>query len=313
VKDERVLVADVGSLHCRIALARRDAYRPQLESHRLYAAPRTDLVDVLREYLLDARCEQPAAIAVAAAGRVRRLPGRTWVSVTHTSLTLERESLSNLCGGPCWIANERAAIAAALPLLSSDERWCFGPARAAVEGLRLVVSVGSGFGVAALTADETVIETEAGHADVAAVSAEERQWLNRLAPLGRLTADALLSESGLLRLYEVISGQSCQAVDELLLRLRKHENAALKTLTAFSTWLGRSTGNIVLSLGGWGGVDLTGSLVGNLGDSLDLHAFRRGFEDKAPFSADLAAVPVYRIAHAHPALLGMARIAFEKR
>lgn len=308
-----MLVADIGSLYCQFALARRDASRPQLEDHRLYAAPRTDLIDVLHEYLLDARCEQPAAIAVAAAGRVRRLPGRTWVSVTHTSLTLDRDSLANLCGGPCWIANERAAIAAALPLLSPDERCSFGPARAAVEGLRLVVSIGSSFGVAALTADDTVIETEAGHADIAAVSAEERQWLNRLAPLGRLTADSLLSESGLLRLYEVISGQSCTTVDELLSRLRKHENAALKTLTAFSTWLGRNTGNIVLSLGGWGGVDLTGSLVGELGDSLDQHAFRRGFEDKAPFSSDLAAVPVYRIAHAHPALLGMAQIAFEPR
>ncbi|TDU25586.1 glucokinase [Panacagrimonas perspica] len=311
--DERVLVADIGSLHCRLALARHDAPRPYLEENRLYAVPRADLFEVLREFLLDARCKQPAAIAVSAAGRVRRLPGRTWVSVTNTSLTLERESLVNLIGGPCWIVNERAAIAAALPLLSADERWPFGPSRAAVEGLRLVISVGSGFGAAALTADGTVIETEAGHSDLAAVSAEERQWLNRLAPLGRLTADALLSESGLLRLYEVISGSSCQTVDELLMRQRRHENAALKSLTAFSTWLGRSIRNLVLGLGAWGGVHLTGSLVSDLGDSLDLHAFRRGFEDKAPFSADLAAVPVHRIAHAQPALLGMARIAFEHR
>lgn len=312
MKDERVLVADIGGTYCRLALALRDSPRPHLESERVCATPRGDLVEVIRNYLRDARCEQPAAIAVAAAGRVRRVPGRTWVSLTNAALTIERESLANQCGGHAWLVNDLAAVAAALPLLTPDERLSFGPARPSVEGLRLVIGVGTGFGVAALTVDGTVIETEAGHADLPAVSAEERQWLNRLAPLGRLTADALLSGPGLLRLYEVISGQSCQTVDELLARQRKHENAALKTLTAFSTWLGRSSGNLVLSLGAWGGVDLTGGVIGGLGESLDMQAFRRGFEDKAPFSADLAAVPVHRIAHPQPALLGMARLAFDR-
>lgn len=309
MKEERVLVADIGGTHCRLAMAVRASPRPHLESERVCGTPRGDLVDVLRNFLLDVRCERPAAIAVAAAGRVRRLPGRTWVSLTNAALNVERESLANLCGGQAWLANDLAAVAAALPLLTTEERQTFGPARPSVDGLRLVIGVGTGFGVAALTADGTVIETEAGHADLAAVSAEERQWLNRLAPLGRLTADALLSGPGLLRLYEVIAGQSCQTVDELLMRQRKHENAALKTLTAFSTWLGRNSGNLVLSLGAWGGVDLTGGVIGGLGDSLDMQAFRRGFEEKAPFSADLAVVPVHRIAHSQPALLGMARIA----
>jgi glucokinase len=100
-------------------------------------------------------------------------------------------------------------------------------------------------------------------------------------------------------------------VDELPVRNTKHENAALKTLTAFSTWLGRHCGNLVLGHGAWGGVDLTGSLINALGESLDMHAFRRGFDDKAPLSADIAAVPIHRIVRPRPALIGMARIALD--
>ncbi len=312
LKDERVLVADVGGTHCRLALASWDSPRPRLETERVFATPRGDLIDVVRDYLREAQCERPTAVAVAAAGRIRRLPDRTWVSLTNTTLTIERESLAELSGGRAWLVNDLAAVAAALPLLTTDERVPLGPARPTVDGMRLVIGVGTGFGVAALTADETVIETEAGHADLSAVSAEEREWLNRLAPLGRLTADALLSGPGLLRLYTVIAGHSLQNVDDLLTRRRQHESAALKTLTAFSTWLGRNCGNLVLSLGAWGGVDLTGGVISGLGDFLDRQAFRRGFEDKAPFSSDLAAVPAHHITHRQPALLGMARLSFDR-
>lgn len=309
--DERALVADIGGTHCRFALARRAPRRPLLEAVRVVPTPRGELAPAIRDYLDQAGCHQPAAIAVAAAGRVRRLPGRTWISLTNVQLDIERESLADLCSGRAWVTNDLAAVAAALPLLDPDELPAFGPAGSAVPGLRLVIGVGTGFGAAALTADGTVIETEAGHADLAAVSAEERQWLHRLAPHGRLPVETLLSGPGLLRLFEVISGQACHDVEVLLTHLRNHDPAALRTISGFSTWLGRATGNLVLSLGAWGGVYLTGGVLTGLGAALDVQAFRRGFEDKAPFAADLAAVPVQCVAHAQPALLGMARIAFD--
>ena len=80
-------------------------------------------------------------------------------------------------------------------------------------------------------------------------------------------------------------------------------------MLGFSTWLGRVAGNLVLSLGAWGGVSLIGGVVAGLGDALDPLAFRTGFEDKAPFAADLASVPLQRILHPQPALIGMAALA----
>ncbi|MGQ0529042.1 MAG: glucokinase [Panacagrimonas sp.] len=306
---EPALVADIGGTHCRIALAVRGADGLALEQLKLIPTPQGDFVHTAREYLRAVGCERPSGIAVAAAGRVRRLPGRSWVSLTNTNLSVERESLAGLCGDRVWLANDLAAVAAALPALSAADCFTFGPQRASVRDLRLVVGVGTGFGAAALTVDDGLIETESGHADLPASSAEERQLLNRLAPIGRLAVEQVLSGPGLLRLHETMSGQRCADANVLLSRLEAHDAVALKTLAVFSTWLGRVVGNLVLYFGAWGGVYLTGGVISGLGYALDAQAFRRGFEDKAPFAADLGAVPVQQILHPQPALLGMARLA----
>ena len=306
---EPALVADIGGTYCRMALAVGRADGLVLEQLRLMPTPQGDFVDAAREYLHNVGCERPSAIAVAAAGRVRRVPGRNWVSLTNTNLRVERESLAGLCGDRVWLVNDLAAVAASLPALTAEHCAAFGPPRPAVRGLRLVVGVGTGFGAAALTVDDGLIETEAGHADLPAISAEERLCLNRLAPLGRLAVEQVLSGPGLLRLHEAMSGQRCADATDLRVRVDAQDAAALETLTLFSTWLGRVVGNLVLNFGAWGGVYLTGGVIAGLGHALDAQAFRRGLEDKAPFAADLGAVPVQRILHPQPALLGMARLA----
>lgn len=307
--DPRIAVADIGGTQCRLALARTAPSGIELDHLQVIATPRGDFTTALRAYLDAVGCDRPGGVAVAAAGRVRRLPGRSWVSLTNTQLNVERESLASLTAGGVWLANDLAAVAAALPLLQPSERVAFGPHREHLSDLRLVVGVGTGFGAAALPVDGGVIETESGHVDLAAVSAEERQWLNRMAPLGRLAVEQVLSGPGLLRLYEAVSGVPCADYETLLKRLDAHEAVARKALAVFSSWLGRVIGNLVLTFGAWGGVYLTGGVVSGLSGVLDMKAFRRSFEDKAPFTADLGAVPVYQILHPHPALVGMARMA----
>jgi glucokinase len=307
--DPRVLVADIGGTNCRLALARPEDPRPRLEHLRVLPTPRGTLDTTLRDYLRDVHVEQPAGIAVAAAGRVRRLAARTWVSLTNASLSIERESLAALARGRGWLLNDLAAVAAALPLFEPQDLHSFGPARVATPGARLVVGVGIGFGAAALSLAGETLDSEAGHADLPATTAEEREWLARLSPRGRVSVEDVLSGPGLLRLYETRSGERCHDVPALIARWRAQEPAALDTFNLFSTWLGRVAGNLVLGLGAWGGVYLIGGVVSGLGDALDSLAFRRGFEDKAPFGPDLAAVPVQRIVHPQPALLGLAALA----
>lgn len=309
--DSRVLVADIGGTHCRIALARREAGRIRLEQVSVMPTPSGAFGQTVRDYLAGTDCPCPAAIGVAAAGRVRRVAGGSRIALTNTSLVLDREELEALINGPAWLANDLAAVAAALPHLSDADRQAFGAPRPVVAGRCLVIGVGTGLGAALLTEHGEVVDTEAGHADLAAVSPEECEWLARLSIQGRVSAEHVLCGSGLIRLHEVVSGERSASVPALLECSARGDANARRTLAGFSTWLGRVAGNLVLNLGAWGGVSLIGGVVSGLGEALDPHAFRQGFEDKAPFEADLKAVPVHRIVHPQPALLGMAGLALE--
>lgn len=309
--DTRVLVADIGGTRCRLALARRGGAGRliELEHLRVVPTPSTGFDLAARAYLSSVGCAGVAAIGVAAAGRLRRDGEREWIALTNTPLVLERHALEMLCPGRAWLANDLAAVAAALPHLGEPDLAAFGPTLPPTQGHRLVLGVGTGLGAALLTQAGDSIDTEAGHADLPCVSADEHAWCASLAQQGRVSIERVLCGPGLLRLHAVVSGESLATVDALLARWQAGDAAARVTFAAFSTWLGRVAGNLVLSLGAWGGVTLIGGVVSGLGAALDPDLFRRGFEDKVPFDRDLAAVPVRRVVHPQPALVGMAALA----
>lgn len=302
----RALVADIGGTNCRLALGRRASDSSFVLEHvRVFPTPPSDFESLVGNYLAETGCARPAAIGVAAAGRVRRDGERERIALTNTPLVLDRHALERLCAGPAVLANDLAAVAAALPYLRPADIVAFGPARAAAMGPRLVVGVGTGLGASLLTPRLEPLDTEAGHADLPCVTPDEHRWVATLGGGSRVSIEHVLSGKGLLRLHSVVTGTPAESVDALLASWREGEAAARTTLDAFSTWLGRVAGNLVLSLGAWGGVSLIGGVVAGLGAALDAQAFRRGFEDKAPFSADLAQVPLQRIVYSQPALLGM--------
>ena len=305
------LVADVGGteLHAALAHLNGDA-RPHLQTLRPLQTPNGRLQSALLEQLQNAGLQSVNACAVAAAGRVVRLPERSVVRMGSAQLTIELNDLTQATGASrVMLVNDLAAVAAALPLLSPEERVPFGIARPERTGVRLVVGVSGSFGAAVLTTEGSLLETEAGQLDLAAVSADERQWLNRLAPLGRLSIDGLLSTSGLARLYEICSGLPDESARTIGERARAGEPAARKAMIVFSTWLGRAVGNLALAYGAWNGVYLVGTVLDELEDALDEPAFRKGMEDKSPMAADIGAVPVFRIHHPNPSLLGLAKLA----
>ncbi|GAC1624928.1 MAG: glucokinase [Nevskia sp.] len=304
------LVIDVGGTHTRIALAHAEATRARLDAPLIVATPRGRIHEAIQGFLAARPDLTIDGLAVAAAGRIRRAPGRSWVQLTNAALTIEREELQALLGVPrVWLVNDLAAIAAALPWLGEDALQAIGNARSATPGHRLVVGIGTGFGAAALTADGALLETEAGHANLAAVSASERHWLDNLAPLGGLAIEQVISGPGLLRLHQAITRQGLSTHEELRERWEKSDPGAVRTFIAFSTWLGRVIGDLVLSHGAWSGVVVAGGVIARLGPALDHAAFREGFEHRGAFASDLASVPVWLVRHPQPALLGLARLA----
>lgn len=300
----RQLLADVGGTTTRLALGGADGRIEALERH---PSPRQDLLPLLRSYRERQGSELRGA-TIAAAGRVRRLPGRARVTLTNLALNLSREELSAGLDLPVQLLNDLAAVAAALPHLPARELERFGPDRQPGQGTRVVVGLGTGFGCAVLTADGAVLETEAGHADLPAATAEERACLNRLSPLRAVSIESLFSGPGVLRHHALCTGEELDDPGQLHSRTKADPRSA-KAMRQYSRWLGRVCGNLVLSHGAWGGLYLTGGVAAGLGILLDAASFREGFEDKPHFGPELAAVPAWRIRTEEPALLGLARLA----
>lgn len=300
------LVADVGGTHTRLALA--TAAPLQLHDIRVFPTPSGSLLPLARDYLAGTGRDADRC-AVAAAGRIRREHGGERVTLTNVALDVDVAELRGLAPSAVLV-NDLAAVASALPFFAADDLLELDEAGEALQGARLVLGVGTGIGAAVRLADGALLETEAGHVELAAPIAAHRGWLEAL-PGGRASAEQLLAGPGLVRLHERASGEHGVAVATLVERARAGDAVARSTLVAYADWLGRFAGDLVLAYGAWAGVHLIGGVVGGLGDMLDAKAFRAGMVDKARFGAELARVPVRRILHPQPALLGLAALAFE--
>ena len=91
--------------------------------------------------------------------------------------------------------------------------------------------------------------------------------------------------------------------------LAKSDPVAEEALSLFVTCLGRTAGDLALVFMSRGGVFLTGGIAQKIVPALKAGNFRAAFEDKAPHSALMRAMPVYVITHPLAALLGLAAYA----
>lgn len=277
----------------------------QLDDLRVESTPPSGLVQTLTRF---AGGRDVRAVAVAAAGRIRAMGSEREVVLTNTGLRVRQTALAEMCGGPALLVNDLEAVAASLPALTGRDCESLGGTPAGAPARRIVVGVGTGLGAALLDDDGRIIGTEAGHADLPAVSLEEREVVASFGEQ-RMSVEALLSGPGLARLHSALHRAPPTSVPDLLASAGRGDPAALQTFALFSRWLGRVAGNLVLSTGAWGGVYLAGGVVSGLAQWLDTVALRAGFEDKEPFSSVLAGVPMLRIIHPQPALIGLARLA----
>lgn len=306
-----MFLVEIGGTHTRLAVARRYQTKPALERIAVVATPRKTLEPCLRDYLdASGLGGRPRITAAAVAGRVRRDKDDFLVSLTNVDLVIRARGLRESTGSEkSVLVNDLAAVAAALPLLSPADLVPIGPPRPANYGLRLVVGIGTGFGAALLTADGDVIDTEAGHADLSAASPQEQLWLEQLSSKGPVSIETVFSGAGLVRLHEVVAGETVPASGNLISNAERGDPQALKTLDAFCMWLGRIVGNLVLSYGAWEGVYFTGGVMQGLQSAFRTEAFLEGLQAKVRFGCELAVVPCHWIQHPQPALLGIASLA----
>jgi glucokinase len=217
------------------------------------------------------------------------------------------------------IYNDFTAMVLALPWLGADDvRQVGGAASTGGETRRplALVGPGTGLGVSALLPmGETgwlPLESEGGHVGFAPATPHEDEILHRLRQhFGRLSAERVISGMGIENVYTIASemrdGRAAHlSAADVAARARQGDLAASETLSFFSSALGAFAGDLVLTIGAWGGLYVGGGIPMKLGALFDTTAFNRGFENKGRYAETLRRIPRWLITREHPALLGLA-------
>lgn len=296
------IVADIGGTTARFALA--DTAGSLSHLTRYEVAQFASFETVLDSFLdtlpsTGARCTD---CAIAAAGPV--VCGT--LDMTNVPWVLDEAHLTQHLGGlRVRLFNDLEAVALALPRLPRAAlvpiRVPAAPAAGAADEPaarvrpQLVVNVGTGFGAALALADADggcVIATEAGHVRLAGDLA-----LPGDGP-GPCTVEDFLSGPGLERYRSRLSGRA---------------DAAEVARSGFSGALGAVVRDLVLATGSFAGLALTGGVLSSWEAQVDTGRFLSAFDDHPTMAALLATVPISRIVHEVPALIGLAGATLEDR
>ena len=249
---------------------------------------------------------RPERGVFAVAGAVR--DGR--VQLTNAGWVLDSVSISDAFGfETVTLINDFEAVAHALPVLQKSDRSLLGGGEPSMSAPKLVLGPGTGLGVASAMADGDgvwrVLAGEGGHVTLAARTDAEASVLAALrSSYAHVSAERVLSGAGLAELHETLSGERRNAASIAAAAIAG-EVTAKTSVRMFTDFLATVASDAALTLGARGGVYLTGGVLAGLGDAFDADGFLARFADKGRFADYLGAIPVYRIRHTQPGLLGL--------
>lgn len=304
------LVGDIGGTNARFALWEND----QLRSVRVLATVDfTCPEDAIQLYLQDLGLALGAvgSVCLSVAGPVSgdefRFTNNHWrLSRSAFCRTLQVDNL--------LLINDFSAMALGMTRLQPEDvrQVCPGiadPARPAV-----VIGPGTGLGVGTLLnlgeAQWMALPGEGGHVDLPMSNPREVQlWQHIHNEIGHVSAETILSGSGLPRVYRAICAvdghtpvlDSDRAITAAALA---GDPLALQVLEQFSCWLGRVAGNNVLTIGGRGGVYIVGGVIPRFADIFLASGFARSFADKGCMSDYFKGIPVWLVTAPYSGLMG---------
>jgi glucokinase len=310
-----VLLSDIGGTNVRFAYQlHQDAPLQPAPSFKTKDHP--GLENVL-SFLLPQLPARPRSLIACIAGPVERHR----VRMTNADWTIDAMRLfaeARLEQG--LFLNDFEAQALSLPILKPDWTIRIGETAATGHGVRLILGPGTGLGAAALVEVEgrhLALASEAGHMDFGPAGAQDSEFWQHIdrAPLGRVSAETILSGPGLMRLHSArcaAAHVSAPAIDEAELTARALADPLgeeAKTVRHFLDLIARFSGDLALAYLAKGGVTFSGGVLPRLVSFLDPPRFRARFEDKAPYGTLMRGIGTSLIIANEYVLAGMARIA----
>jgi glucokinase len=310
-----ILIGDIGGTNARFALI-NDASATLQRLPNVHTGSFPTIDDAIAATVIARGGAQPRSAILALAGPIAgdrvQLTNSDWVVEPRKSV--ERFGLAEMI-----LLNDFEAQALALPDLGAGDLDPIGNGVSRPDAVRVVLGPGTGLGVGALVrARDTWVPVpgEGPHIDLGPVTDRDMAiWPNIERVLGRITAEAVISGPGMLRLYKAI----CRT-DGIEPRLSTQEvvtasglagsdGQAVETLTLFTTYLGRVAGDLALIFMAYGGVFLGGGIAAKIAPILKAGHFRRAFTAKAPYDGLLERMATAIIVKEDAALGGIAGFA----
>jgi glucokinase len=307
------LLGDIGGTHVRLAL-QVEAGAPIVGVRTLALADHADLEAAIRAYLRleGASGLQPVTACLGVAAPVLG----DHVQMINAPWSFSVDGLRQALGlRQLRCVNDFTALALALPALPEAELRQIGGEAPRPRMTKALLGAGTGLGVSGLVPTAgggwVPLAGEGGHVSLPAANEAEEQLIGRLrARFGHVSAERVLSGSGLVLLYETHAALA-QAAPERLSPADVAQRAlagscplCLAAVNSFCNWFGAIAANLAVTLGAQGGLYIGGGIVPKLGAFFEQSGFRQRFDDKGRYSAYLGAIPVFVIHSAYPALLG---------
>jgi len=310
-----LLVGDIGGTNARFALVAEPGSAlsvPEHRSTRDFPSLEAAIADAIPHFPV-----RPRSLVACAAGPVR---GRK-VTMTNAKWDIDGTVVAKANGlEQGLLLNDFEAQALTVPVIKDEWVRKIGAANENDEGAQLILGPGTGLGAGALLevdGKHFALASEAGHVDFGPVGAEEGAiWPHLpLTHYGRISAEAVLSGPGLLRLHSarfasrgLIAPNHSEAT--LVERAKAdHYGEEAETIRLFWRLAARFAGDMTMAFMATGGVTFSGGVLPRIIDFLDPAGFRARYEDKAPFGELLRNVGTRIIIADDAVLSGLAAIA----
>lgn len=313
------LIADLGGTNARFALVPINQYQPQEVS--VYSCKEYEsFFDAVSAYVDQCSVDFDSinAIVLAIAGPVNQ----DVIRFSNNPWHFTRQQIQEHFGADKKIAllNDFDAIAHSLEVIPSEELVQIGePSAVDPKAAAWVLGAGTGLGVACVVPQENsvniVLPSEGGHVDLATCNDQEDYILHFLRDRHhRVSAERVISGMGLENIYEALAlreGTSKRlSAPEIGAALERGDDPiADATLAQFFTFLGRFTGDLILSVETRGGVYIAGGIVPRYLEHIKRSAFRDAMQDKGRMKAFVSPTPTFVVMSEYPGLVGCANYA----
>jgi len=308
-RPNRILAGDIGATHSRLAVFRHQNNRYEILRSATYSSPKhRSLTEVLASFLENEQAEFDAVCL----GLPVPIHSQVVFPFTNLPWRVDRKEVLRAVGTDrVALINDVQASAAGIHRLSDADLVCLQPGQVDPAGNRVVVSVGTGLGVSALSPSGHAFATEAGHATFAPSCAFDLDLQARLQhEYGHVSWERVASGLALPAIHALLAPEQSPLLEASeIVRRSSSDLVCIEAVETFRRYIGSAVGNIALTLMASGGLYLTGGVAAKVLDKNNADSFISAFRDKGRMRDLLERMPVFLVIENNLALHGAAETA----